>query len=207
MAPSWNWKTSFLAEVARRVRAEARDVLNVAKLRQAFPELHIGRHSIVSIDDVAGLTCHGLVHIGPFCEIVIEHRSAYTPIAGKLILGHHVTIGSFANIRAGGGVICLGDDVLLAQKVSIIAANHMLGHGSPYREGPWDTHKTGVLIEPNAWIGAGATILPGCSIGTNSVVAAGSVVTRSIPSNELWAGIPARFVRAISKSLCAIPNM
>jgi acetyltransferase-like isoleucine patch superfamily enzyme len=53
------------------------------------------------------------------------------------------------------------------------------------------------VIEENVWIGAGVTVLPGCAIGKNSVVGAGSVVTKSIPANEVWAGIPARKIREI----------
>jgi len=45
------------------------------------------------------------------------------------------------------------------------------------------------------YVGAGVTVLPGVDIGENSVIGAGSVVTKNIPGNQLWAGIPARFIR------------
>lgn len=55
----------------------------------------------------------------------------------------------------------------------------------------------GIKICEYAFIGGGATILKGVTIGENSVVAAGSVVTRSIPDNEIWGGNPARFIRKL----------
>lgn len=54
-----------------------------------------------------------------------------------------------------------------------------------------------VIIEDNAFIGARSIILKGVTIGMNSVVGAGSVVTKSIPANEIWAGNPAKFIRKI----------
>ncbi|WP_162030190.1 MULTISPECIES: acyltransferase [unclassified Lentimonas] len=54
-----------------------------------------------------------------------------------------------------------------------------------------------IIVEDNVFIGAGTIVLKGVSIGRNSVVGAGSVVAKSIPSNEVWAGAPARFIRAL----------
>ena len=55
-----------------------------------------------------------------------------------------------------------------------------------------------VLIEDNVFIGAHTTILKGVSIGRNSIVGAGSLVSKSIPANQIWAGNPARFIRHIN---------
>ena len=54
-----------------------------------------------------------------------------------------------------------------------------------------------VVIEHNVFIGARCIILKGVTIGENSIVGAGSVVTKSIPANEIWAGNPAKFIRKI----------
>ena len=51
-----------------------------------------------------------------------------------------------------------------------------------------------IIIKDNCFIGYGTTILPGVCIGPNSIVGAGSLVTKSIPSNEVWGGNPARFI-------------
>lgn len=58
-------------------------------------------------------------------------------------------------------------------------------------------HKRPVLIKKGAFIGAHSIILKGVIIGEKSVVGAGSVVTKSIPDNEIWAGNPAKFIRGI----------
>ena len=54
-----------------------------------------------------------------------------------------------------------------------------------------------IVIKRNAWIGAAATILPGITIGENAIVAAGSVVTKDVPSNTIVAGVPAKHVKNI----------
>lgn len=54
-----------------------------------------------------------------------------------------------------------------------------------------------VLIKRGAWLGGHCIILKGVTIGENAVVGAGSVVTKDIPANEIWAGNPARFIRAV----------
>lgn len=54
-----------------------------------------------------------------------------------------------------------------------------------------------IIIGNNVWIGNNVLVLKGVSIGDNSVVAAGSVVTKSIPPNEIWGGAPARFIRGL----------
>ena len=60
-------------------------------------------------------------------------------------------------------------------------------------------HKTAsVLIEDYVWIGAGSIILPGVVLGSQSVVAAGSVVTTDVPSNVMVGGCPAKFIRYIN---------
>ena len=55
-----------------------------------------------------------------------------------------------------------------------------------------------ILIKRNAWIGAGATILPGVTIGENSIIAAGAVVTKDVPANTIAGGIPAKVIKSIS---------
>jgi acetyltransferase-like isoleucine patch superfamily enzyme len=54
-----------------------------------------------------------------------------------------------------------------------------------------------VHIGKNAWIGAGAIILPGVSVGENSIVAAGAVVTKDVPSNTIVGGVPAKHIKNI----------
>lgn len=54
-----------------------------------------------------------------------------------------------------------------------------------------------IVIKHNAWIGAGVTILPGVTVGVNSVVAAGAVVSKNVPDNTVVAGVPAIIIKSI----------
>ncbi|MDE5634180.1 MAG: transferase [Muribaculaceae bacterium] len=56
-----------------------------------------------------------------------------------------------------------------------------------------------VVIRRNAWIGAGAIILPGVTVGENAIVAAGAVVTKDVADNTVVAGIPAKYIRDIKQ--------
>jgi acetyltransferase-like isoleucine patch superfamily enzyme len=166
-------------------------------LMSKFPGLRAGFPSYWLIEDFGAISIGENVSVGPYADIVVVTWPAYSPIKGRLTIGDRVVIGSGANIRAAGGVIAIGNNALLGQKVSLIAANHVLDNKAPYRDLPWDEEKTDVILEENVWIGTGAIILPGCTVGRNSVVAAGSVVTKSIPPNQLWAGVPAKLLRSL----------
>jgi len=148
-------------------------------------------------DDINAIKIGSKVLIGAFSEIVVQAKSPYSNIFGQLIIEEGTVIGSHANIRATGGRIFIGRNSSIAQQVSLIASNHTISNDLPYRDSPWDESKTGVFIDENVWIGAGVTILPGCVIGRNSIIGAGSVVTKSIPENEIWVGVPARKLKEI----------
>lgn len=111
---------------------------------------------------------------------------------GRFIrLGKNVFINHACSFLDIGG-ITIDDDVLIGPNVSLVTENH-----------PTDPNdrKTVLLkpivIERNAWIGAGATILPGVTIGENSIVAAGAVVSRDVPPNSIVAGVPAKVVKSL----------
>jgi acetyltransferase-like isoleucine patch superfamily enzyme len=147
-------------------------------------------------DDIKAIKI-GKVLVGAFSEICVTSKSSYSNIPGQLIIEDNAIIGSHANLRATGGKIYIGKNALIAQQVSLIASNHKISNDRPYWDAPWDEAKTGVFIDENVWIGAGVTVLPGCSIGKNSVIGAGSVVTKSIPANEIWVGVPAKKLKDI----------
>lgn len=98
-----------------------------------------------------------------------------------IFFGRNVFINTDCLLVDLGGIY-LGDNVLLAPRVSIITVNHQL---DPVKRRSLET--ASVRIERNAWIGAGATVLPGVTVGENSVVGAGAVV----------AGVPAKVIRQL----------
>ena len=148
-------------------------------------------------DDLNRIQIGEEVYIGAFTEVAVISRSALSSIAGSLSIGARTQIGCGCNIRACGGEIKVGENCIIAQHVSLIAANHEYRAGAIYRDLPWDAKRHGIRIGTNVWIGAGVTVLPGCSIGDNAIVAAGSVVTKDIPANEIWGNIPATKMRDI----------
>ena len=164
------------------------------------PEANISAPIVWSYDDIKAIEIGSEALIEPFAEIVVEAKSPFTNIPGRLKIAERAIIGSGSNIRAAGGEIVIGRNSMLGQQVSLIASNHIISQEKPYRDLPWDESKVGIIIEENVWIGAGVIILPGCAIGKNSVVGAGSVVTKNIPANEIWIGIPARKKRDIIDS-------
>lgn len=92
--------------------------------------------------------------------------------------------------------ITIGEDVRIGPNVQLLAPTHPLD-ASARRDG-WEGGKP-IVIDDNAWIGGGAIVLPGVTIGTHSVVGAGAVVTRDVPPNVLVAGNPARVLRRLDE--------
>lgn len=88
--------------------------------------------------------------------------------------------------------ITVGDNVMIGPNVTVITPNHSRDPEGRRRFG---TIAEPVTIEDDVWIGAGAIILPGITVGKGSVVGAGSVVTKNVPSGVTVAGNPARIVR------------
>lgn len=115
------------------------------------------------------------------------------PHAG-IWIGRNCFIGEFCLIRGQGGVH-IGDEVLLAPRVQILAVNHLFGDPTRpvIRQG---ISAQGIVVEEGAWIGAGAILLDGVQVGQGAVVGAGAVVTRDVPPHTLAVGTPARVVRA-----------
>jgi acetyltransferase-like isoleucine patch superfamily enzyme len=90
------------------------------------------------------------------------------------------------------GGITIEDDVLIGPQVKLVTENHPV---DPANRKSLDLKS--IVIQKNAWIGAGAVILLGVTIGENSIVAAGAVVTQDVPSNTIVGGIPAKHIKQI----------
>ncbi len=116
----------------------------------------------------------------------------YTAGGDEICVGRNVFVNQNCTFYDLGG-LDIGDDVLIGPNVSIITAGHPLDPKERRRT----TIGKPIVIEKNVWIAAGATIIGGVTVGQNSVVAAGSVVTKDVPPNTLVGGNPARVIRAI----------
>ena len=114
--------------------------------------------------------------------------------------GHHLHLGSgvYANFNltlVDDGHIFVGDQVMFGPNVTITTANHPI---EPELRARGLQYNKDVRIGNNAWIGAGAILLPGVHIGKNTVIGAGSIVTRDIPDNVVAVGNPCRVLRPVS---------
>lgn len=88
------------------------------------------------------------------------------------------------------------DEVMIGPNVTICAGTHPL---SPELRLKKAQYNLPVVIEKNVWIGAGTIVLPGVTIGENSVIGAGSIVTKDIPKNMLAYGVPCNVIHSIDK--------
>jgi maltose O-acetyltransferase len=117
----------------------------------------------------------------------------------NLDYGIGLTIGdrTFINkdfLIVGGGYITIGEDCLIGPRCSIYTPNHAFA-AAPRLEG-WE-HTTPVTIGNNVWLGGSVTILPGATIGDNSIIGAGSVVSGTIPADSIAVGNPCRVVKSL----------
>ncbi|MBR8296296.1 sugar O-acetyltransferase [Burkholderia cenocepacia] len=109
-------------------------------------------------------------------------------------LGRNVFVNQNCTFYDLGGLE-IGDDVMIGPNVSLITSGHPV---EPSRRRDGVVAKP-IVIERNVWIGAGATIIGGVTIGENAVVAAAAVVTRDVPPNTLVGGNPAKIIRSIAE--------
>lgn len=125
--------------------------------------------------------------------------------------GTHTRIGKnfFANydlMIQDDAEVTIGDNVMFGPKTTIVTPGHPLlaseRNGIKDENGKWFSpcFAKPVVIKNNVWLGAGVTVCPGVTIGENTVIGAGSVVTKSIPDNVVAAGNPCRVIREITEA-------
>jgi len=113
--------------------------------------------------------------------------------------GHQTRFGarSFANfglVVLDVAPVTVGADVQIGPNVQLLTAIHPLESGP--RRDKWESAEP-ITIGDNVWLGGGVIVLPGVTIGADTVVGAGSVVTRDLPAGVLAVGTPARVVREL----------
>jgi acetyltransferase-like isoleucine patch superfamily enzyme len=115
----------------------------------------------------------------------------YTDFGQNIRVGKDVFINHCCEFMDRGG-ITLEDKVLIGPKVNLITINHPV-EPSQRRS----TFCAPIVIGRNAWIGAGASVMPGVTIGENAIVAANAVVTKGVAANTIVGGIPAKVIKTI----------
>jgi acetyltransferase-like isoleucine patch superfamily enzyme len=139
-----------------------------------------------------------------FFDDTAEFRpGAYAINCSKISIGKRAVIRPtsmlFADGRIEGAEIIIEDDVLMGSGVHLYGNNHRFD--SPdipiINQGHYPSKP--IVLKKGCWLGANVIVMPGVTIGENSVIGAGSVVTKSIPPKVLAAGSPARVVRTIGE--------
>jgi len=139
------------------------------------------------------------VGIGAYSRIVLS--TSFNQLGEYIKIGNNVGIGEFAYLGGAGGLE-IGDDCIVGQYLSCHPENHNYTKANePYRY--QGITRKGIKIGKNCWIGSKVTILDGVHIGDNCVIAAGTVVTKSMPSNSVIGGIPAKVIKEINHHLKA----
>jgi acetyltransferase-like isoleucine patch superfamily enzyme len=166
-------------------------------LRLGWRKLLLGRR----------LRLDGVAFIGPRCEIQVGRR-------GTLDLGRWSWIGHGCKIRSHEGTVSIGAKTVLGQECTISSYQHVsigrecviadrvmlidFDHGMVEVERPirlQGIYKRDVRVGHNVWIGYGACILRGVTVGDNAVIGTNAVVTKDVPANAVVGGVPARLIR------------
>jgi maltose O-acetyltransferase len=129
----------------------------------------------------------GSVGVNPSIEHNFHCDLGYNiHVGNNFYAGYNLTILDMAEVR-------IGDNCMIGPNVGLYTSGHSIE--------PKDRNKSGhaipITIGNDVWIGGSCVILPGITIGDNSIVAAGSVVTKDVPANTIVAGNPAKILKSI----------
>ena len=178
-----------------------------------FKRVGISYKNIPKIKGQLLLKCEGILKIGQ--KIKINSGPSVNIIGGDIKT--NIIISSNASLIIGNNV-GISNSTIICRKSIVIESDVLIGgsckiydtdfHSLTYSKRIFsinnnikdvDAKTAPVVIKKGAWIGGHAIVLKGVTIGENSIVGAGSVVTKNIPDNEVWAGNPARFIRKLNE--------
>ena len=113
----------------------------------------------------------------------------------RLVIGDRCFVGDEVMFDMRGG-ITFGNDVTIANRVNVTTHINVGYPGHPLQK-KYPMKEAVVTVSDGAYIGAGAIILPGVTIGRESVVGAGAVVTKNVPAHTVVAGVPAKVIKKL----------
>lgn len=131
--------------------------------------------------------------LGACGEGTVIRPPLYCDYGWQLRVGVRTFI-NFGLVALDVATITIGDDVQIGPNVQLLTATHPVA--AEPRRAKWEAGKP-ITIADNAWLGGGVIVLAGITIGENTVVGAGAVVTRDLPANVVAVGNPARIIRSL----------
>lgn len=152
---------------------------------------HRGKHAVIHHSVRMDTPPYRKFSIGNYS--VVESFACINNAVGDVEIGDYTRIGLHNTII---GPVKIGSHVNLAQGITVTALNHNFSDADK-RIDEQGVRTNPVTIEDDVWIGTNAVILPGITIGTHSVIAAGAVVTKDVPPHSLVAGVPAKVIKQI----------
>ena len=173
--------------------------------------LLIRRHRVIvgkafTVHGALKLMNSGVIQLGD--HVTINSGSYFNPVGGSrrtvlaaargatIRIGNHCGISN--SLLYAATEIVLEDNVMIGGGCSICDTDfHPIDFESRIGAGCEETKRKPILIKEGAFVGMNSIILKGVTVGRHSVVGAGSVVTKDIPDNEIWAGNPAKFIKTI----------
>ncbi|WP_435134185.1 acyltransferase [Formosa sp. A9] len=187
--------------------------------------LGIGQKGTLSIGQAAVFETQSTILVNKNCQVTIGENFKLGAHA-RLYVNNHWEFGNDVKIEThcaifsrepqGQGILKIGNgthigdftiidlvqDVTLGNEVAIGPNCTLYTHDHEYTNKELPAWKGGlvskpIFIEDGAWIGSNVTILPGVTIGKRAVIAAGSVVTKNVPSETIYGGIPAKLIKEI----------
>ena len=147
--------------------------------------------------EIVGLSKRGIV-FGDRCTVgrlaTIRPTNVLLDEPGEgLLMGDNSNIGAYSFIGCSG-FIEIGNNVMMGPRVTLLAETHNYADpGRPMKS--QGVSRSTIRVEDDCWIGAGAQVLPGVTLGRGSVVGAGAVITRDVAPYSVVAGIPARLIK------------
>lgn len=119
----------------------------------------------------------------------------YTDCGRNITVGKNVFINMCCRFQDQGG-ITIDDNCFIGHNVTFATLNHDINPKHRI-----DMHPAPIIVNKNVWIGSDSTILPGVTIGEGSIIGAGSVVTKDVPSYCIAAGNPCKVIKYIDKNI------
>jgi acetyltransferase-like isoleucine patch superfamily enzyme len=179
-----------LGPLVRVGQALAHPLIRLARLTHLRAWAGPAVHASTQFDGPVQVNGRVALALGPHCRLGTGVH--FDTPGGRIAVGSHVRINAGC-VLVSYASISIGNDCLIGEYVSIRDANHGTVPGAPMRLQP---HRSApVVIGNNVWIGRGAVVLMGVTIGDGAVVAANSVVRRDVPANAIVGGAPAKLIR------------